>query len=400
MLITNAAGSLNAEVGPGRLMAIADHINLLGVNPLTGPNDDAIGPRFPSLRDAYDPELRAKLQTAAQALDIDARRGRLPRHRRPDLRDPGRDPHVPHARRRRRRDVYGSRGDPRPPRRAARRRGLGDHEPRRGDGRRGALARADAAQRRSRGARPRAARPTVRGGTAMLAPEVIRKKRDGAALTTEEITFLVGGITDGGLSDAQVGALAMAFFLKGLDADERLALTTRDARQRQRPGLGPRQARAGQALDRRRRRQGEPDARADPRRLRGRGADDQRPRARPHRRDARQARQHPRLHLDARHRGHPPRGARRRLRDRRPDRGPRPRRPPPVRDPGRHRHGRVDLADRRVDPLQEARRGPRRARARRQDRLRRLHGQARGRGRARAGAGRGRQRRGREDRSR
>ena len=60
----------------------------------------------------------------------------------------------------------------------------------------------------------------------MLAPEVIRKKRDGATLTREEIGFLVGGITDGGLSDAQVGALAMAFFLKGLDAEERLHLTT------------------------------------------------------------------------------------------------------------------------------------------------------------------------------
>src|SRR4051794_34722624 len=60
----------------------------------------------------------------------------------------------------------------------------------------------------------------------MLAPEVIRKKRDGAALSAEEIAFLVDGITDGGLSDAQVGALAMAFFLKGLDAQERLALTT------------------------------------------------------------------------------------------------------------------------------------------------------------------------------
>src|SRR6188768_4265676 len=59
----------------------------------------------------------------------------------------------------------------------------------------------------------------------MLAPEIIRKKRDGAALSTEEIAFLVAGITDGGLSDAQVGALAMAFFLKGLDGDERIALT-------------------------------------------------------------------------------------------------------------------------------------------------------------------------------
>jgi thymidine phosphorylase len=59
----------------------------------------------------------------------------------------------------------------------------------------------------------------------VLAPEVIRKKRDGAALTPDEIAFLVGGITDGGLSDAQVGALAMAFFLRGLNSDERIALT-------------------------------------------------------------------------------------------------------------------------------------------------------------------------------
>ena len=60
----------------------------------------------------------------------------------------------------------------------------------------------------------------------MLAPEVIRKKRDGGTLTGQEIAFLVGGITDGGLSDAQVGALAMAFFLRGLEPEERLRLTT------------------------------------------------------------------------------------------------------------------------------------------------------------------------------
>ena len=78
---------------PGRLMAITDHINLLGVNPLTGPNDDAIGPRFPSLRDAYDPELLgSSCAPPRPALEIDARRRRLPRHRRPDVRDPGGDP--------------------------------------------------------------------------------------------------------------------------------------------------------------------------------------------------------------------------------------------------------------------------------------------------------------------
>ncbi len=151
LLVTNAAGSLNAHLGPGRLMMISDHINLLGVNPLTGPNDDAIGPRFPSLRDAYDPALRAELRAAAERAGDRARRGRLPGDGRTDLRDPGRDPRVPHARGGRGRDVYGSRGDPGPSCRPAGRRGVGDHEPCRGDGRRGALARADVAQRRGRG---------------------------------------------------------------------------------------------------------------------------------------------------------------------------------------------------------------------------------------------------------
>jgi xanthosine phosphorylase len=70
LFVTNAAGSLRPEVGPGSLMAITDHINMLGVNPLTGPNDDGVGPRFPSLRDAYDPGLRATLHEAAGRLGI------------------------------------------------------------------------------------------------------------------------------------------------------------------------------------------------------------------------------------------------------------------------------------------------------------------------------------------
>src|SRR3954452_5479477 len=59
----------------------------------------------------------------------------------------------------------------------------------------------------------------------MLPNEVIRRKRDGHALSEQEIGFLVQGITDGGLSDAQVGALAMALFLRGMEASERVALT-------------------------------------------------------------------------------------------------------------------------------------------------------------------------------
>ena len=70
LVLTNAAGSLRAEIGPGQLMLITDHINLSGVNVLAGPNDEEIGPRFPSLRDAYDPELRGRLHAAAEELGI------------------------------------------------------------------------------------------------------------------------------------------------------------------------------------------------------------------------------------------------------------------------------------------------------------------------------------------
>ena len=65
LVLTNAAGSLRAEIGPGRLMAITDHINLTGANPLIGPNDDALGPRFVGLGAAYDAELTERLHHAA-----------------------------------------------------------------------------------------------------------------------------------------------------------------------------------------------------------------------------------------------------------------------------------------------------------------------------------------------
>lgn len=70
LFLTNAAGSLRPEVGPGSLMAISDHVNLLGTNPLVGPNDDAFGPRFPPMTDAWDPELRARLAATAARLGI------------------------------------------------------------------------------------------------------------------------------------------------------------------------------------------------------------------------------------------------------------------------------------------------------------------------------------------
>jgi xanthosine phosphorylase len=75
LVLTNAAGSLRPELGPGRLMLIADHINMSGVNVLTGPNADELGDRFTSLRDAYDPELRAGMRDAATELGIELAEG-------------------------------------------------------------------------------------------------------------------------------------------------------------------------------------------------------------------------------------------------------------------------------------------------------------------------------------
>ena len=75
LILTNAAGSLHPSVGPGSLMAIVDHINMQGANVLMGPNDDAFGPRFPSLRDAYDPELLDGLRESAGDLGIELAEG-------------------------------------------------------------------------------------------------------------------------------------------------------------------------------------------------------------------------------------------------------------------------------------------------------------------------------------
>lgn len=76
LLVTNAAGGLNAAFRPGELMLISDHINLIGMtgnNPLFGPNDPSFGPRFPDMSQAYDPVLR---QSALQV----ARREGIPLH--------------------------------------------------------------------------------------------------------------------------------------------------------------------------------------------------------------------------------------------------------------------------------------------------------------------------------
>ena len=75
LILTNAAGSLNTEFTPGSLMIISDHINLLGANPLTGPNDERFGPRFPDLTVTYSPKLQNIVIEEARAMGLDMRRG-------------------------------------------------------------------------------------------------------------------------------------------------------------------------------------------------------------------------------------------------------------------------------------------------------------------------------------
>lgn len=75
VVLTNAAGSLRAEVGPGRLMLITDHINGTGLNPLAGPNEPALGERFFDMSAAYDPGLRAELRAAAAGEGVDLAEG-------------------------------------------------------------------------------------------------------------------------------------------------------------------------------------------------------------------------------------------------------------------------------------------------------------------------------------
>lgn len=75
LLVTNAAGGVNEKFAPGDLMLIEDHINLSGVNPLRGKNDDEAGPRFPDMSEAYNGELREMALSAARELDIDMKKG-------------------------------------------------------------------------------------------------------------------------------------------------------------------------------------------------------------------------------------------------------------------------------------------------------------------------------------
>jgi purine-nucleoside phosphorylase len=75
LVVSNACGVMNPLWDKGELMLIADHINLLGDNPLVGPNDDALGPRFPDMSQPYDPALRALAREVAVESKVILREG-------------------------------------------------------------------------------------------------------------------------------------------------------------------------------------------------------------------------------------------------------------------------------------------------------------------------------------
>jgi purine-nucleoside phosphorylase len=70
LVVTNASGGINPDFEPGQLVLISDHVNLQGTSALVGPNDESLGPRFPDMSDAYDPELRARAHEAAARLGL------------------------------------------------------------------------------------------------------------------------------------------------------------------------------------------------------------------------------------------------------------------------------------------------------------------------------------------
>jgi purine-nucleoside phosphorylase len=75
LIVTNACGGMNPAYEPGDLMIIRDHINFMGTNPLIGDNYDELGPRFPDMSAAYDPELRKLAHSVADELNIPVRSG-------------------------------------------------------------------------------------------------------------------------------------------------------------------------------------------------------------------------------------------------------------------------------------------------------------------------------------
>ncbi|MBB6455310.1 purine-nucleoside phosphorylase [Salirhabdus euzebyi] len=75
VVVTNAAGGINESFEPGDLMLIHDHINMMGTNPLIGPNNEELGPRFPDMSEAYSKQLLAHGEKCAEKLGLKLQKG-------------------------------------------------------------------------------------------------------------------------------------------------------------------------------------------------------------------------------------------------------------------------------------------------------------------------------------
>ena len=75
LVVTNAAGAINTAFKPGELMVISDQLNLTGLNPLQGPEDQELGPRFIDMTEGYHPKLRALCEASGRAIGLNLRKG-------------------------------------------------------------------------------------------------------------------------------------------------------------------------------------------------------------------------------------------------------------------------------------------------------------------------------------
>ena len=250
LLLTNAAGGLRQEWRPPALVAIADHINFSGANPLIGYSG---ADRFTPLTKAYDEKLRAQLHEAARGAGVELHEGVYMWFSGPSFETPAeiRAARILGA------DLVGMSTVPEVilGRRAGLRcaavsvvtnyaAGLSGGDPSHEETQAVAAQAAENFKRLLRGfihsyRPPRASGSSPGAGAAsdrarwrgqepsimILPQEIIRAKRDGQALSAGEIGDFIAGLTSGAVTEGQAAAFAMAVFFRGMSLDERVALT-------------------------------------------------------------------------------------------------------------------------------------------------------------------------------
>lgn len=75
LIVTNACGAINRSFAPGDLILLNDFVNIMGINPLTGPNDERFGPRFPDMSEPYPLALRERAKKEAAAMGLECKEG-------------------------------------------------------------------------------------------------------------------------------------------------------------------------------------------------------------------------------------------------------------------------------------------------------------------------------------